>query len=272
MHTIPLEDNAGDVISKAMRGRLIGDTALARLAGLTPESVQAARKNQGDEQTLRALAPHLHLGADALAALGRGAWHPKPVAFPDGFAMSTTPFGETSVNAYLVWDPASGRAAFFDTGITAGPLLEIAAARGLTPVALFLSHTHRDHIADIAGVLSAYPVPVWSSELEPLPDSATFGEGRVFEIGALRVRTLSTWGHSPGGATYVVENLAHPLAIVGDSLFAGSMGGGMVSYEAAWRNNSEKILRLPAETVLACGHGPLTTVGEELANNPFFAR
>ncbi|HQF40655.1 MAG TPA: MBL fold metallo-hydrolase, partial [Opitutaceae bacterium] len=77
--------------------------------------------------------------------------------------------------------------------------------------------------------------------------------------------------HSRGGASYVVEGLAHPLVIVGDSLFASSMGGGMESYEDARSNNLEKILRLPPATVVACGHGPLTTVGEELVHNPFFA-
>jgi glyoxylase-like metal-dependent hydrolase (beta-lactamase superfamily II) len=49
------------------------------------------------------------------------------------------------------------------------------------------------------------------------------------------------------------------------------MGGGNVSYEDAVRNNLEKILTLPNETVLCPGHGPLTTVGEEKQHNPFFA-
>ncbi len=64
---------------------------------------------------------------------------------------------------------------------------------------------------------------------------------------------------------------SHPVAIVGDSLFAGSMGGGNVSYEDALRNNLEKILTLPNETIICPGHGPMTTVGEEKVHNPFFA-
>jgi len=71
--------------------------------------------------------------------------------------------------------------------------------------------------------------------------------------------------------TYVVTGLARPIAIVGDSLFAGSMGGGNVSYEDALRNNREKILTLPDETIICPGHGPLTTVGKEKRDNPFFA-
>ena len=71
--------------------------------------------------------------------------------------------------------------------------------------------------------------------------------------------------------TYFVTGLAHPLAIVGDSIFAGSMGGGNVSYKDAVNNNLKKILTLPDDTIICPGHGPLTTVAEEKEHNPFFA-
>jgi len=58
---------------------------------------------------------------------------------------------------------------------------------------------------------------------------------------------------------------------VGDSLFAGSMGGGNVSYQDALRNNLEKILTLPDSTIICPGHGPMTTVAQEKQHNPFFA-
>ena len=67
-----------------------------------------------------------------------------------------------------------------------------------------------------------------------------------------------------------VSGLNHPVAVVGDSLFAGSMGGGAVSYQDALRNNREKILTLPDETIVCPGHGPLTTVGLEKKHHPFF--
>ena len=73
-----------------------------------------------------------------------------------------------------------------------------------------------------------------------------------------------------GRVTYVIGGLESPVAIVGDAIFAGSMGGGMVSYEDALRTNREKIMTLPDDTVLCPGHGPKTTVGEEKKNNPFF--
>ena len=272
MVQLPLEDNAGDVIAKAMRGANLGDTALGRLADVDPELVQAARKNKGDEATLRAIAPHLRLSAAALVALSRGAWYPSPVSFPDGFAMCTTDYGDMTINAYLVWDPVSKRAATFDTGSTAAPLLAEIDRRGLKLEAAFLTHTHQDHLADLVSILRAHRVPVWTSERETIAGAGTFAEGRVFEFGAVRVRTLSTWGHTRGGASYVVDGLAHPLVVVGDALFASSMGGGMESYEDARNNNIAKLMSLPPATVIACGHGPLTTVGEELEHNPFFAR
>jgi glyoxylase-like metal-dependent hydrolase (beta-lactamase superfamily II) len=71
--------------------------------------------------------------------------------------------------------------------------------------------------------------------------------------------------------TFVVRGLQRPVAIVGDSLFAGSMGGGNVSYRDAVENNLKQILTLPDETVLCPGHGPMTTVAEEKKHNPFFA-
>jgi hydroxyacylglutathione hydrolase len=270
MQRLPIEDNAGDVIGKAMRGLDLGDTALARRAGVPPEAVQAARKNRGDDVTLRALAQHLKLGTAALIALAHEAWYPQSVAFADGFAMVTTHYEDMGVNAYLVWDPTSRRSAVFDTGFTGAPLLATATARKLKIELLLLTHTHDDHVADLAKLRATTGAAVWASEREPISGGQAFAEGQVFQLGAIKIETLSTWGHSRGGTTYVVSGLDHPLAIVGDSLFASSMGGGMVSYEAAYRNNVEKILRLPDATVLACGHGPLTTVGEEKRHNPFF--
>jgi len=104
-----------------------------------------------------------------------------------------------------------------------------------------------------------------------VPGAEAIEEGKRFRFGNLEIDTRLTWGHSRGGMTYVVTGLACPIAIVGDSLFAGSMGGGHVSYNVALQHNIEKILTLPDETIICPGHGPMTTVGEEKAHNPFFA-
>jgi glyoxylase-like metal-dependent hydrolase (beta-lactamase superfamily II) len=73
--------------------------------------------------------------------------------------------------------------------------------------------------------------------------------------------------------TYLVGNWpgdTPPVAVVGDAIFAGSIGRGNQSWELARQKVREEILSLPAETLICPGHGPLTTVGEEKEYNPFF--
>ena len=108
------------------------------------------------------------------------------------------------------------------------------------------------------------------SKLEAADGAESFEAGRKFTVGALQIETRQTSGHSRGGITYVISGLPKRIAVVGESMFAGSMGGGMVSYADALRNNRENILTLPEDTILCPGHGPLTTVGEEKRHNPFF--
>jgi glyoxylase-like metal-dependent hydrolase (beta-lactamase superfamily II) len=105
-----------------------------------------------------------------------------------------------------------------------------------------------------------------------LPGAKTFRENVHFHLGEIAIKTLSTWGHSPGQTTYYITGLPRPLAIVGDSLFAGSIGGSPTHFAEQKRHDVEKILSLPRDTVLACGHGPLTSVAQEKLHNPFFAR
>jgi len=272
MRRIPLEDNFDDVINKAQRGLRVSDDELARRAGLGAEAVRALKHGSFDEAAVRALAPCLRLGSDQLVALGRKAWYPDAPVFPHGFAMFNTPFEDMTVNSYLVWDAGGRLAAAFDTGATCETMLDAIAAEKLTVRYLFLTHTHDDHVADAGRLAAATGAEVWSSEREAFPGGKTFRENQTFHLGSLTIKTLLTSGHSPGQTTYLVTGLAWPLAVCGDSMFASSMGGGLVSYEDQHRNDVEKILTLPRDTVIAPGHGPLTTVGQEKKHNPFFAR
>jgi len=135
---------------------------------------------------------------------------------------------------------------------------------------ILLTHAHADHVADLPRLREETGADVFAAAGEPVPGAEAIEEGKRFRLGNLEIDTRLTWGHSPGGMTYVVTGLSRPIAIVGDSLFAGSMGGGNVSYDDALRNNLEKILTLPDETIICPGHGPMTTVGDEKAHNPFF--
>ena len=268
---IPLEDNAGDVLGKAQRGLSISDSQLAERAGLEAERIRQLRDGNFDDATLRKVAPVLGLDADSLLTLAHNEWQPEAVEPVDGLAQFNTAYGDMTVNAYLVWDPASRTAAAFDTGADCTEMLRRAARENLEMKFIMLTHAHPDHVADLERLRSETGAIIYISEHESARAAETIAEGEKFRVGALQIEARLTSGHSPGGTTYVVSGLARPVAIVGDSLFAGSMGGGAVSYRDALNNNIEKILTLPEETIVCPGHGPLTTVGKEKRENPFFA-
>src|SRR5437762_8558113 len=270
---ISLEDNAADVIGKAQRGLGISDSELAEKAGVTPQTIRKLREGDFDESALLLLsvAPILGLDGRALRELAKSEWHPKKIESFDGLAQFNTDYNGMAVNAYLVWDPATRVAAAFDTGADSREMVRFVKHHKLDVQLILLTHAHPDHVADLPSLREETGADVFTPAREPVPGAEPIEEGKQFRLGNLQFDTRLTWGHSPGGMTYVVTGLARPIAIVGDSLFAGSMGGGNVSYRDALRNNLEKILTLPNETIICPGHGPMTTVGEEKVHNPFFA-
>ncbi len=267
---IPLEDSAADIAGKAMRGLKLNDAEVAAKTGVTAEAIASFREGEFDEKTARAIAPMLGLGANALVALGKKAWRPQPVKI-DGLASFNTPFEDMTVNSYVAFDRASGEAMAFDTGADCSGMLEFLAREKLTLKLILLTHTHGDHILELDRLKEKTAAPAFVGNREPIDGAKTFSEEREFSCGALRIETRLTWGHSPGGITYVIAGLERPVAVVGDAVFASSMGGGGISYADALRTNREQILTLPDATVLCPGHGPMTTVAEEKAHNPFFA-
>ena len=269
---IPLEDNFTDVIGKAQRGLKLSDANLAEKAGLSRTDLAAIQGGEIRELALLAVARPLGLERNALLALARREWYPEQPLFKRSFAMFNTAFEDMTVNSYLVWDTKTRLAAAFDTGTSAQGMLDTLAGENLTLRYIFLTHTHDDHIADLDR-LAETKAEIWNSELEPLGrlGAKTFQENAHFHLGELSIKTLFTWGHSPGQTTFYITGLSWPLAIVGDSLFASSMGGSATNYDMQLKNNRQKIMKLPLDTVLACGHGPLTTIKQERKHNPFFA-
>jgi len=274
MARIPLEDNFNDIIGKAQRGLKIPDADLALRAGISAADLAAVKSGSALIPVIRRIARHLRLSPDALEASATNAWYPAQPNFPAGFAAFNTAFEDITVNSYLVWDARSKVAAAFDTGANCDAVLDTIHAEGLSVHYIFLTHTHDDHIADLTKLATTTKAEVWASEREPAPfaNGKIFAENAHFHIGPLAIKTLLTSGHSPGMTTYYITGLSWPLAIVGDAIFAGSMGGSATRYDEQYQNNKEKILTLPRDTVLACGHGPLTTLGQEKQHNPFFAR
>ena len=269
MPLAPLEDQYQDVLSKAIQGLGLDPVDLAARANLDVGAVRRLLAGDFDEAAARRLAPLLELNPDALVALGQGRYAPE-VPYPDGLLGFGTPFHDYVVNAYLAWDESTRQAVIFDTGTDADVLLKAAAERGLQVELLLVTHAHRDHSMCLRALRERTGATAYASPREPLPEAEPFEEGQVFQVGKLTITPRPTSGHSAGGTSYVVTGLPQPIVVVGDALFAGSMGRGFVSYPEALTNNRREIFTLPEETVIAPGHGPLTTVGLEKRNNPFY--
>jgi glyoxylase-like metal-dependent hydrolase (beta-lactamase superfamily II) len=269
---IPLEDLFEDIVGKAQRGLQVSDQELSQKSQLSSDQLRALKNGSGDPARVGAVAKTLGLDSKALQESYQKSWYPSGVETIPGVKQFNTPLMDMTVNSYLVWDPAIKEAAVFDTGADASEMLAFVKAEGLAVKYVFLTHTHSDHVADLGAIVKEARAEVFSPASERLADTKAVREGDQFRLGSLRIEVKLTNGHSPGGTSYVVHGLKTPVAIVGDSLFAGSMGGAPNEYQKALRNNEEKLLTLPENTMICPGHGPLTTVANELVHNPFFAK
>jgi hydroxyacylglutathione hydrolase len=269
---IPLEDLFEDIVGKAQRGLQISDQELSQKSQLSADQLRALKNGAGDPKRIEPVAKTLGLGSKALQESYLKSWYPSGVYPIAGVKQFNTPLMDMTVNSYLVWDPATKEAAVFDTGADASDMLAFVKSERLTVKYVFLTHTHSDHVADLGAIVKETRTEVFSPASERLADTKAVREGDQFRLGGLRIEVKLTNGHSPGGTSYVVHGLETPVAIVGDSLFAGSMGGAPNEYQKALRNNEQKLLTLPENTLICPGHGPLTTVANERVHNPFFAK
>ncbi len=271
---ISIEDFFEDILVKSMRGLAFSSSQLSKKTGVSESLIQQFLQGQfsdQDENPLRTLASALGLDPGALVVSAKKQWQPQNVEL-EGLQQFNTPWHDMLVNAFLVWDPQTQIAAAFDTGTDASAILAAVDARQLNLKSIFITHTHGDHIADLDTLQQGcHPnTSTYCNRLEPQAGSALFDEGTSFAIGNLSIHTFTTSGHSIGGTTYFIEGLARPIAIVGDAMFAGSMGGGQISFADALQNNRQKILTLPDNTILCPGHGPISSIAEEKQHNPFF--
>lgn len=267
---VELEDFHEDILAKAMRGLGIGKGALAERLGMDKSRLETVLTGGVDEGAIGEMAKELELDEGKLLISARKEWTPDPLNI-SGIKQFNLPFGEMRVNAYVVWSKESKQAWIFDTGPTAEPILEFLTHESLSLDSIFLTHTHPDHIACLEELKQKTgDPPVFVHKLESLVGVEPIEEGFEHALGNLTLKALHTHGHSVGGVSYLIDGLEKPVAIVGDALFAGSMGGGMVSYTDALRNNREKLMTLLDETIVCPGHGPMTTIGEEKRANPYF--
>ena len=270
-----LEDHLGDILRKARQAAGVSEEAAARAAGLSPaELIDLENSGQpGKNVNLSALAGTIGLDAKKLQGIAAG-WQPKPVDLgPWRELRVITTARDYAVNSYLVWDEVSREAALFDTGWDAQPVFDLVAENDLQLKHLLLTHTHEDHVAGLAAVRERFPKIHLHTNAKSAPPQHRNRANDFIHLGSLRITNREAPGHAEDGVIYIVGNWpedAPHVAIIGDTIFAGSLATGFISWDGLKQKVREQIFSLPPDTLLAPGHGPLTTVAGEKAHNPFF--
>lgn len=202
-------------------------------------------------------------------------------------------FNPIQENTFVVYDE-TGECVIVDAGCFFAnerqELDDFISEKKLNPVRLINTHCHFDHIMGITYCRAKYHLPfeshpdeavlveqavehgdMFGVPMEPVDaPNGFFREGDRITFGNSYLEVIEAPGHSPGGVVFY--NPEQKILIAGDVLFYGSIGrtdlpGG--SYERLVTNIKTKLLVLPEDTKVYCGHGPETTIGFEKENNPF---
>lgn len=203
--------------------------------------------------------------------------------------IQTFTLGQWQTNCYVL---SVGKSCWIvDAGFAPEPMLSAIDRQGLRVEKVVLTHAHLDHIAGLHAVRHRYPdVPILihadeedfltdtrlnlsAAIIDPVVAPEATGllhHGEQLELNGVLFEIRHTPGHSPGGITLVQPD--HHLAIVGDTLFAGSIG----RYDfptsdgpRLMQSISEQLLTLPDDFRVLPGHGPETSIGRERATNPY---
>ncbi|KKB42922.1 MBL fold metallo-hydrolase [Bacillus thermotolerans] len=200
------------------------------------------------------------------------------------------PLGPLQTNCYILSNDEK-ECIIFDPGAEGESLVAWLKQNGLKPLAVLLTHAHFDHIGAVEQVRQEFHIPVYLHKEEEewmenpaLNGSARFELGEVkaraadhlltneaaLTIGSFSFRLFHTPGHSPGSISYFFEE--GNVVFAGDTLFMGSIGrtdlrGG--NHEQLLKSIHNHLLSLPEEVIVLPGHGPATTIGDEMDSNPF---
>lgn len=197
-------------------------------------------------------------------------------------------------NGFILGCPRTGEAVVIDPGDEVAELVALVQQHRLTVRHILLTHAHIDHVTGVGPAVEAFKAPVWLHRDDlflyeraeqqakmfglkmpaPLPPIDHFYDGTVFTFGDYRVDVHHTPGHCPGGVCLEVTgpDLPVPHLVVGDTLFAGSIGrtdlpGG--DFDVLMQAITRVIFPLGDNAIVHPGHGPDTTIARERATNPF---
>ena len=203
------------------------------------------------------------------------------------------PVGRLQCNCSVVGDEASREAIVIDPGDDLDEILALIEKHHLQVKQIVITHAHIDHVGGAMKLRALTGAPIllnqndyallkmldvqatWIGMATPgkVEVDQTLGQADVVKAGSLEGQVLHTPGHTEGSICLYFP--AEKRLIAGDTLFAGSIGrtdlpGG--SFEKILDSLHDRVLALPDETVVVPGHGPLTTIGEERASNPFLVK
>ena len=203
-------------------------------------------------------------------------------------AVDQYELGPIGTNCYVVRvERGATQAAVVDPGGDA-PTLRLELARmGTACATILITHTHWDHLGAVADLAEGTGAPVYAPEVErsvlerpsdyyadvairPWTPEATLRGGETVEAAGISFEVVAVPGHSPGHLAYYADG----SLFSGDVLFAGSVGRTDLPFsdwDTLLASIRTLVERYPPETVVYSGHGPPTTLGEELARNPFLA-
>lgn len=278
---MPLEDDFCDILKKARTGQGLSVGDVARMTGLPGGDITALERGDQprDRTEVLALAKALGLRAGPLEQIAIDKWEPVVQRMPPWVDMVHGSINGYGVQGYIVHD--EGEALLVDTAYNAPAMIDLLRRRGLRLIGICLTHGHADHADGVDQLLSHREVPVylgsedvsllsWRPRAELLTAPI---DGSTINVGHRTVHCVTTPGHTPGGICYRLDDAQLPVCFVGDTLFAGSIGRSNPKelYSTHLDSVRSRVLTLSPDYRLLPGHGPATTVEEELDHNPFGA-